>query len=201
MKKYIIIALVAGLTHFNAAAQMSVFHIDWNVGLPVGDLQDFIEDESYRGLRIGGRAFIYDYLSVGGEGGWQVYYDTQDGTQRIETEDGIFDLTGKQYRYLNTYPLMANIHFYLGEDYGVRPYIGTNAGVTFVNQRIAFGIYDVSETSTHFSIAPEIGAFIPIGVAGGGINIGARYDHIFKTSKLDVDVQSVGLFIGFIFMN
>lgn len=201
MKKYLtIIILVAG-ANFNSSAQMSVFHMDWNVGIPIGDLSDYTPDESYRGLRVGGRAFIYDYLSVGGEGGWQVYYKQFEGTQRIVTEDGTYDLTGIQFRYLNTYPLMANIHYYLGEDFGIRPYAGTNVGVNFVNQRIAFGVYEVSETTTHFAIAPEVGVFVPIGVAGGGLNIGARYDHVFASKNLDVDIQSFSLFLGFIFMN
>lgn len=198
MKKYILIALVIGLVHSTASAQMSVFKLDWNVGIPMGEMSDFIESESYRGFRIGGRGFIYDYLSVGGEGGWQVYNDTWSGTQNI---DGNIDVSGTQFRYMNMYPLLANIHFYLGEDGGVRPYLGTNAGVTFINQRTEIGLWAVSETSTHFSVAPEIGAFIPVGVAGAGLNIGGRYDVAFKTNKLDMNVQTFSFFLGFIFLN
>ncbi|WP_422358544.1 hypothetical protein [Reichenbachiella sp.] len=198
MKKYILIALVIGLINSTASAQMSVFKIDWNVGIPMGDMSDFIEDESYRGVRIGGRAWIYDNFSVGGEGGWQVFNDKWTGTQNV---DGNVDVSGTQFRYMNIYPLMANMHFYLGEDGGVRPYIGTNAGVTFINTRTEIGLWAVSETSTHFSIAPEIGTFIPVGVAGAGLNIGGRYDMAFKTNKLDMNVQAFSFFLGFIFLN
>ncbi|WP_420581315.1 hypothetical protein [Reichenbachiella sp.] len=198
MKKYILIALVIGLAHSTASAQMSVFKIDWNVGVPMGDMKDFIENESYRGIRIGGRAWIYDELSVGGEAGWQVFNGKWRGTQNV---NGNIDASGTQFRYMNIYPVMANIHYYLGEDGGMRPYLGTNAGVTFINTRTEFGLWAVSETSTHFSVAPEIGAFIPVGVAGAGLNIGARYDVAFKTSKLDMNVQSFSFFLGFIFLN
>lgn len=200
MKKLIIIAIVA-LFSMNAQAQRSVFQLDWNIAVPMGELADFIEDESYSGLRIGGRGFIYDNFSVGGYTGWQVLYDTFSGTMRIENEDGIIDLTGDQYRYLNIYPLMVNAHVYVGEDYGVRPYIGTALGMNFVNERIAFGVFDVSQTSTHFALSPEVGAFIPIGVAGGGINLSASYNHIFATEKLDATIQTFNISIGLMFMN
>lgn len=198
MKKYILIALVIGLTNFSASAQTSIFKLDWNVGFPLADMSDFIEDESYRGFRIGGRAFVYDYLSVGGEAGWQVFNGSWTGIQNI---DGNIDVSGRQFRYMNIYPIMANAHFYLGEDGGVRPYLGTNMGVTFINTRTEIGLWAVTENSTHFALAPEIGALIPVGVAGAGLNIGGRYDIAFKTNKLDMNVQSFSMFLGFIFAN
>jgi outer membrane protein len=195
MKKFIYTLLITGALTTMASAQESVFSIGWNVAIPTGELKEYIDVTSARGVRIGGRKWIYDNLSVGGEGGWQIFYNKYTGTENI---DGTTDISGTFFKYVNAYPLMANVHFYLGDDGGVRPYLGTNIGVTFVNKKTDVGIWTVSDTHTQFTLAPEVGAFIPVGVAGAGLNLGFKYEYSFKTSDIGATPYA-SFFLAFAF--
>ncbi|UXP31358.1 hypothetical protein N6H18_13465 [Reichenbachiella agarivorans] len=192
MKKLILLALFVSCFEL-AWSQESMFNINWQIATPVGEFKDFIEETSAQGLNIGGRKFFSDFLSVGGYTGWQVYYQKQRGLQHIE--DGL-DAYGTQIRYINIYPIMANAHLYAGQDGDIRPYLGLNTGVSFVNQKVQIGLWDVSKTTTHFTLAPEVGVFIPIGLYGGGLNFSGRYDQAFQSSN-DFHIQGLIFNIGF----
>lgn len=179
MKKYLIIFAFI-LSSSIASAQESIFHIGWDVAVPTGELEEYIGEVSARGLTIGGRKFLYDFISVGGKTGWQTFYARYDGTQEVNEN---LDITGVQLRYLNVFPIMANVFYYLGQDEGVRPYLGTNVGITFSTQRTEIGLFSASQNSTHFGIAPEVGVLIPIGLAGGGLIVSARYEQAFKSDN------------------
>ncbi|MFY0627358.1 MAG: hypothetical protein JXR07_13740 [Reichenbachiella sp.] len=200
MKKtvLIIILFVASLSALKA--QMSIFQVSWDIAFPMGEIKDqYIDEASMRGISIGGRKFVYDWFSFGGKAGWQTFNQKLSGTQIVNETT---DLTGTQFRYVNAFPIMANAHFYMGQDEGIRPYIGTNVGVTFVTQRTDVGLWTVSDNSTHFGIAPEIGVLIPIGIAGGGISLSAKYEQAFKSNNaFDMHIQYLTASIGFIFAN
>lgn len=178
MKKILFSLLFIGFA-LTSQAQYSVYHLNWNVGLPTGDLKNYIDDPSALGFSFGGRHFIYDFFSVGGSFGWQTFDQKISGTQ----ENGNIQLTGTQFRYVNTYPLMFNVHYYLGEDGGIRPYLGTGVGVTWVNERTDMGIYTSEIRSTHFGLAPEVGVIIPFGASDVGLLLGAKYEQAFKSSN------------------
>ena len=194
MKKIII--TIPFLGFMNASqAQYQLFQVGWNIAIPSGELRDFIDETSTRGFYFGGRHFIFDFVSVGGSFGWQTFNTKFTGTQEIDNAQ----ITGTQYKYINAYPLQFNSHYYLGDDGGIRPYIGTSVGVTWVNQRVDLGIFTSSDTSTHFAIAPEIGVVIPIGVAGVGAMVAAKYEQAFKSSNnFHVPYLSINISVAFL---
>lgn len=193
MKKYLLLFVFVTCL-FQAKAQTSMFSLDWGIGVPVGDLEEYTDEVSVRGFNIGGRVFLLDFVSVGGYAGWQLFYKSMYGQDKINET---VDFFGKQVRHMSVYPIMGNVFYYLGQDGGIRPYIGSNIGLSIINQKTQYGIWEISQTSTHFSIAPEAGVFVPVGLAGGGIKLSGRYDHSFKTNKLDMHVQSFVFTIGF----
>lgn len=193
MKKFVIIATVLLLATAKVAnAQESFFTINWGIGVPTGDLERMIEKASPSGLTLGGRKFINDIFSVGGYLGWQQYYDKDFGLHAVSP--GV-DVYGRKITQIDTYPVMASLHVYGGDNGSPRPYIGINTGVTFLSQYEQYGIYEISENSTHFTLAPELGIYLPMGLGGGGLNLSARYDHAFKSSN-DYHVQSFIFNIG-----
>lgn len=200
MKKLIPIIIIILLSSGMTKAQMSIFQVSWDVAIPTGELKNnYIDQTSARGFSIGGRKFIYDFFSVGGKGGWQTFNQKLTGTQKV---DGTTDLTGTQFRYVNAFPLMVNAHFYLGEDEGIRPYVGINTGVTFITQQTDIGLWTVGDNSTHFGLAPEVGVLIPIGIAGGGVSLSAKYEQAFKSNNAaDIHYQYFSVSLGFIFAN
>ncbi|MCV9386164.1 hypothetical protein [Reichenbachiella ulvae] len=193
MKKYFLILLFLGAFQ-SLKAQETMFNLNWGIGVPVGGFTDYVEEPSFSGFSIGGRKFIYDFISVGAYTGWQLYYDKQFGLHQVS--EGL-DVYGRQLRHVNVYPVMASVHLYGGEDGGIRPYLGANVGLSFVNEKLQYGIWEFSSTSTNFTIAPELGIFFPVGLAGGGLNLSFKYDEAFKSSKNDYHVQSFLISIGF----
>jgi hypothetical protein len=200
MKKVTLIMTLGLLSTISLKAQESIFQISWDIAFPVGELKDqYISDASARGISIGGRKFIFDWFSVGGKAGWQTFTQRVAGTESI---DPTLDLTGTQLRYVNIFPVMANFHYYLGQDEGIRPYIGANIGVSFVTQQTDIGLWTINDNSTHFGLAPEVGVLIPIGIAGGGMSISAKYEQAFKSNnKFDMQIQYFSMNLGFIFAN
>lgn len=193
MKKIVLLIAIVGC-FYSSNAQESMFNLNWGIGIPVGEFTEYVEEPSFSGFQIGGRKFIYDYVSIGGYTGWQMYYDKKYGLHHVG--DGL-DVYGRQLRHVNVYPVMASAHFYGGKDGGIRPYFGANVGLSFVNEKLQYGIWEFSNTSTNFTVAPELGIFFPVGLAGGGINLSAKYDEAFKSSKNDYHVQSFLISIGF----
>ena len=198
MKKLFILSFLFMGT-LAASAQESIFQIGWDVAIPTGDLKEqYIDEPSFRGVTIGGRKFLTDFFSVGGKAGWQTFYTRFDGTYQIDENA---DITGTQLRYLNIYPIQANFHYYLGQDEGVRPYLGANVGVVFANQRTDVGIFTIGQNSTHFGVSPEVGVLIPIGLAGGGVIISGKYEQAFQTNKTDIHYQYFSVNLHFLFAN
>ncbi|MBU2916166.1 MULTISPECIES: hypothetical protein [Reichenbachiella] len=191
--KSIILALVL-ITSFNVArSQESLFIANWSIAIPVAELVDYTDQPSFGGFNIGGRKFIYDFVSFGGYAGWQLYHDKSTGLHAVK--DGL-DIWGRKIRHLNIYPIMANVHIYGGQDGGVRPYFGINTGVSIVNENIQIGLWEVSETTGNYTLSPEIGVYIPVGLRGGGLNLSARYDQAFQSSN-DYQIQSFIINIGY----
>jgi hypothetical protein len=193
MKKILILALFICSIQ-TLKAQESMFNLNWGIGIPVGEFTKYVEEPSFSGFSIGGRKFIYDFVSVGGYAGWQLYYDKQYGLHHVS--EGL-DVYGRQLRHVNVYPVMGSVHLYGGQDGGIRPYFGANVGLSFVNEKLQYGIWEFSSTSTNFTIAPELGIFFPVGLAGGGFNLSVKYDEAFKSAKNDYHVQSFLISIGY----
>jgi len=194
MKRIIITIFFIGFINVSQA-QYSLFNVTWNIAIPSSELKDFIDETSTLGFSFGGRYFIYDYVSVGGSFGWQTFDTKFTGTQSIDN----VQITGTQFKYINTYPLQVNSHYYLGKDGGIRPYIGTSVGLTWVNQRVDLGIFTNSDVSTHFSIAPEVGVIIPLGASGVGAMVAAKYEQAFKSSNdFNITFWSISLSLAFL---
>ena len=179
------------------SAQESMFQMGWSLSVPVGETETFINPTSSRGVVMGGRKFLFDFFSIGGQASWQVFDGVTTGYSNINEST---DITGKQYRYINAFPLMFNSHFYFGTDGGIRPYLGSAVGLSIVNTRTDFGLYRIDDTTLHFAVAPEFGFIIPIGVAGAGLNFAVKYEQAFKSTN-DMHIQYLSFNLSFAFLN
>ena len=195
MKKLIYITAICLLTSFGAKAQ-GMMSVSYDIGVPMGGTSDFIGQPSFRGFGLEGRVFIYDYLSYGGSFNWSVFYEEVEA-QEWPLEDG-GTAYGKQYRYINSFPLMATMHYYFGEWNSTRLYAGTGIGTQKINQRRDVGLYTVEDRDWRFAIAPEIGVLIPVNY-NSSLNISARYQYAAKTGKTDA-VSYLSFKIGLAFM-
>ncbi len=197
LRKHIIILALSLLFSFNVSAQEWDWatSVHYSVGLPIGDLKDFTDNTSGRGIIFEARNFRSDQLSIGFSLGWQVFKDRLEGTF---SQDGQ-DITGTQVRYVNTLPIMFTTHYYLGDPGSVRPYLGAGVGTVRSLQRTDVGLFSLSNNNWHFGFYPEVGVFIPVSF-DMGINVAAKYNYGIATSD-SFDYTYLALSVGFTWLN
>jgi hypothetical protein len=185
MKKYFLAILIPVLLFASqeVVAQRNITTLAYSMGWGVGNTGDFISKYSFRGF-----GFEYRYLSQPQVGaginlGWNTFY------QELPKETYVFETisaTGYQFRYLNSFPVLAVIDYYAKPDEPVNPYVGLGLGVQYNVATVDFGIYRFEDDGWPFTIAPEFGVMIT--TAGGSMfNVGAKFLYGFKTQDLDAD--------------
>lgn len=195
MKKIIYLIGLFLIIETGAFAQ-GMFGISYDIGIPMGGTSDYVSKTSFRGFGIEGRGFITDYLSYGGSFNWAVFYD-EVGPELFTGEDNA-TVYGKQFRYINSYPIMGTMHYYFGEWDETRFYAGGGIGAHSINQRTDVGLYSIKNNYWTFGLAPEIGVLIPINY-NSAFNLAVKYQYGVKTSKGDA-FSSLTFKIGFAFM-
>jgi len=130
----------------------------YEVSIPTGDHKEFTDATSWLGFGLGFRKVLKRNLTGGLFFGWHVFHERTD--KLIELENGA--ASGTQDRYINSFPLMLNSHYYLGKRGGIRPYLGLNAGGYIVLQRFEMGISALQKDSFEWGFIPEVGAVIPL---------------------------------------
>lgn len=196
MKKliYIIVAILVTSAGVNA---QNMFSITYDVGVPLGSTSDFIGSSSFRGFGLEGRVFIKDNLSYGGSFNWAVFYE-EFGPQEWNIEGQNGTAYGKQFRYINSFPIMATMHYYIGDYDATRIYVGGGIGPQKIDQRTDIGLYSVNKNKWRLGLAPEIGVLIPVNF-NSRINIAARYQYAVKAGDNEA-VSYLNIKVGFAFL-
>ena len=198
MKKIILTISIIACTFLSArlSAQESLTTVSYSMGLGAGKTNDFISKYSWRGF-----GFEYRYLSQPNVGagvnlGWNTFYQEFPSADfTVET----ITAHGYQFRYLNSFPIMAVVDYYARPEETVNPYAGLGLGVQYLLQTVDFGIYRFEADGWPFTISPEIGVLLQ-SPNGPAFNVGIKYLYAVKSS--DLEAQSTFLFnVGFVFGN
>lgn len=202
MKKLLIIAIcIFGLSPL-VKAQM--LNLNYQISLPFKDVKDFTDKASFRGFDIEYHYFFNEQFSIGAAIGWNVYYQDKKnytGNFRFNNNDNIYTITGNQYRYINTVPMLAIGRYYFTDNNTVfRPYIGVGIGTSWTEKRLEVGQFSSTISRWQFAVSPEIGTYIPLNDQFA-INLGARYNYATKAAHGRVpEIQSLTFNIGIILM-
>ena len=148
--------------------------LTYSVSIPSGDTKTFVDEISWRGIGLDYRYLIDRQYSIGLFFGWNVFYQRTDKT--TEVEKGA--ITGTSDRYINSFPIMANIFYYFGKRKSIRPYVGLNAGGYYMLQRFEIGVAAWQEDQWQWGIAPEAGVVIPV-ERDFGIMLNGKYNYAF----------------------
>jgi len=177
---------------FAAFGQDYMTTLSYNIAAPAGETKSFIEAPSYLGIGFDGRKFLLSFFSVGFYAGWQVFYE--EATTPIELKNGT--LSGKQFRYINSFPVQVNAHIWLGGEECFRPYVGLNAGGYYVWQRLTVGVLQAEEKNWQWGIAPEAGFTLPVGDVH--INLGMKYNYVLAPGSSDFyDTENALQYVSF----
>jgi len=127
---------------------------EWALG--IGDLEQYIGNDSWVGFTLQGRSFVSEHFAVGGFIGYNVFYENTSDV--IVLPRGA--ISGQQYRHLSTVPIMVGFyrHFGGGESgRGTQLYLGLNGGVYYFYQMMDIGVLSLSTSEWLFGVAPEVG--------------------------------------------
>jgi len=154
----LLLAAVSIILPSRGSAQDWFSGATYEVSVPGGDLKDFADATSWLGFGLGFRKALNKNTTAGLFFGWHVFHEeTRD---LIQLENGA--ASGLQNRYVNSFPIMLNYHYYLGRSGDIRPYFGLNGGGYILLQRLDFGVYSFHQDSFEWGVIPEIGAVIPL---------------------------------------
>ena len=183
MRASILIACVVAVVSTVAARPAAAYEewlwaLNWNVIIPEDKTADFIKDTSYRGVSLEGRKWQGDNLTVGFMLGWNVLDQKLYTTQHVEGPNAGLDVTGTQARYINSYPMLAGVHMYLGSWGTTRLFVGAMGGGYIVERRVELGLFAVERQAWQWGVAPEVGLLLPLETSS--IFVSGRYNYAFE---------------------
>ena len=192
MKKIFFI-LFAVISFQLVKGQGGYFALTYSVGVPMGDLKDYIGQTSFRGANMEFYWHVKPTLDAGMEVGWNVFYEKKD---RATYTQGTESINGVQYRYTNAVPLIAGLRWRKSGD-KIDPYLGIGIGASSVNRSTDFGLYRIYTNTWQFCVRPEAGLIYHLG-GGTGLTLGAKYYANMGNDELDAQ-SYVAIQAGFVF--
>ena len=191
----IIVLLGSLLIHRSAMAQQQNLTIlNYSMGLGLDNTGDFISKYSFRGFGFSYRHLSQSHIGAGIDMGWNTFYQELDNASyTYETAT----ITGDQWRYFNTFPILAAVDFYKSPGEKINPYGGLGVGVEYNIATVNFGVYSAEKDAWPFTISPEIGVLIQ-SPSGPAFNVGIKYIYGFKTQDLSSDMH-LQFNVGFAF--
>lgn len=196
MKKYLILSLFVFGISGSLLAQRSLFSFNYAVTVPTGNTADFIDVVSGRGFYFEYQKFIDSHVAIGGEVGYSTIYErTENEVYTRETAS----LSGIQYRYQHSFPILATASYYHSFTDLIRPYFSMGIGTVANRRTIEMGMYESDDTHWQFAFRPEIGALIQP-ADNIAFRIGAKYYGGASGGGLDGQSQ-LSFNFGFVIMN
>jgi hypothetical protein len=179
IKKIYIILLVV-ISPFISSGQSAFWVLSYNTALPMGDLNEYINPMSFRGMGFEGKYEVAPNITLGAALGWNVFYEKR--TKETIVKDNV-SFTGNLFRYVNSFPITANVNYMGGGD-GVRPFIGLGVGTYYSYKRTEVSVIAIDVDTWHFGLQPEAGLMIPFGY-NTSFYFSTKYNLAFKTSEVD----------------
>lgn len=146
-----------------------------------GDLGDYINKASFRGAVFEYQKGINTNISAGMELGWIVFYEKREYDTYTE---GTTSLSGTQYRYTNTYPMLVTFEYNLKPDEMFKPFVNLGLGTMYTRRDTDMGVWTLKEDAWHFALKPEIGALVEIN-PDLAFKLAAKYYIGFKSGDLE----------------
>jgi hypothetical protein len=164
-----------------ATAQQNIYILEYPIGIATGDLNDYINNPSFRGFNFGYRNMVDPNRALGIDIGWQTFFEQKDLATYY---DGTAALTGVQYRYLNAFTASLQVDHVFADGKDLRPFVGFGAGTSYVRKTLDMGLYRLEKDPWQFMLQPEAGVSFYLS-NGNALLLSANYYWGFKTQELD----------------
>ncbi len=179
MKKRALLVIPIALLLFSNGTQAQDWYWGMSYGMtaPVSDTKDFTEGVSWRNFAVDILATIRSNTAVGVNFGWNVFNDI---TAEVSSLENV-DVGGTQFRYINSFPMLATVRQFTGRSGGPRFFYGAGIGAQYVKNRVDVGQWRLEDNTWHFALAPEIGVILPFGSDAKWF-LNAKYNYAAKAS-------------------
>jgi len=181
MKKIFFLLIASVCIHTAFGQHHGVFIISYPIGFPMDDLNDYIDKPSFRGINLEWGKEVSPNVIAEIETGWNVFYQEQ--PTQVYTE-GTASISGKQFRYTNSVPIIAGAKWVLKSSNNLVPYAGVGLGTMYSDRSTDFGLYRISTDAWQFCIRPELGITFK-SRNGPSAMLGVKYYSSFNSSDLD----------------
>lgn len=176
---WIIITLIL-LVSTGIRAQEAYSTLSYSIGIPTGDMADFVETASWRGVAFDYNNLLGQNFALGIGFSWQTFYEEL-GFQTLT--DGTVNLSGSQYNYVNSFPVhLTGSYFFQSESF-ITPFAGLGVGTIYNMTDLDIGIFRFEENAWQFSVRPEVGMQFEVNYRTGA-RVSARYFHAFEAENL-----------------
>ena len=166
----LLLAAVPQVSTAQGKGQFGGFAYEWS--LPMGDMKEFVGNDSWVGFTAQGRRFLSQSFAIGGLIGYTSMYENT--TDAIELPQGA--ISGDQYRHVGVMPVMVGFFKHFGSGGHPQLYVGLNIGAYYFYQMLDVGIFTTNDNNWIFGGAPEVG--MVLGVRGHtAIALQARYHY------------------------
>ena len=162
-----------------AQENANIYQFQYTMGFSAGDFNDFISKGSFRGGTFEYHHLFTDNIGVGFEIGWNAWYEEKSYDTYT---NGTESISGKQFRYCSTVPMLASANYYILPGEQFIPYAGIGIGTEFSSSELDMGTWAFTSDTWHFALKPEIGAIFKA-PGGLGIIVSGKYYHAFETEE------------------
>jgi outer membrane protein W len=196
MKRILVIsALLIMVLAYSATAQNRTT-VSYSMGLGTGDLGEYASNFSGRGFTIDYRKMVQPNIGVGIYTGWNVFYDERPyDTYTIDNRS----LSGRQFRYANSFPIMIAADYYVKSGEDLVPFFGLGVGTLYTNRRTEMGVFQLEQDAWSLAVAPQVGFYYSVN-QNNGISFSAKYNIGLAAGDFDSGQSYLSLNIGFIFL-
>ncbi len=178
MKKSILIAFV--FAGFMASAQ-NYTRMSYPISWGVGATADYTSMTSWLGYHVEFGHQIHRNSYFGLETGWVTLYDER---RNYSQEIGTTTLTGTQYRYFNSIPILAKYTYRLGDiQKDFRPFVAGAAGISWSERQTEVGIFSIYSDEWPLTTAAELGFTYDVG-STSLLTVSAYYNYQFSRGDL-----------------
>jgi outer membrane protein W len=181
MKKIFFVVLLTGIiTATQVQAQDSFYSIQYSMGFATGNLKEFNESASFRGMSFEYCYMMQPTIGVGLETGYNLFYDRLDYATYTQ---GTQSLSGIQYRYTHAVPVLAAFDYYLKPDTQFNPFVGLGVGTLYTYRDLDMGMFTLESDVWQFALRPQIGVLIT--TPSADLIVAAKYFSGFKANDTE----------------
>ena len=175
-----------------------MMNVNYSVNVPTGNFREYLGKTSFRGLNANITYRINEKIAVGGEIGFQDFYEKTDRAMYKDAEGS--DISAVVTQSIQTIPLLATVHYSLSAGQAIQPYVGLGVGGNLIMHSRYLGQFATDNNKLSLAARPVAGIFIPVRTGSeSGLNVSGAFNFMPYNEDGVKNVNSWGVNIGAMF--